>query len=534
MLDGRLEEKGAEVVWEVLPVPDFMNTPEERWTESQAKIAAAFRVELAEREELRDKRRKLIQSDLTSLKGGVATTIAGFDDRVKDFFHKKISMQQVLVREELKILKLAKLLRDEQDVLQREQQLSVELRQLQLQIATSADALAETTNFVKQEELAFYKLRKEDALLDKSFKARYLRDAANITMAEDYIDSLVVLFRRRAAVVPKGRRSVVSTASDSLELDREEDCPDGLEDALWMLLVIMRNEKIGSEAIKVQAEKDLAEKKQFLSRRKAEHKALVSQRVNASHTVTALRKSRLEESLNIEVLINIKQGQVEINHTDDFEPDYDSAVLLSRSVVEQLNEKVIALADSKITHMTEKMKKQSGIHMLEWEHKRLGMLAADLQSKTKDVHGLRVTRHMTLDGAGETNEEKNRRENDVLEKTIKQQQGLLESMVADRKRQALALTRKIRGLDKETSTIVPEIQDLSSTVDERATMCRVHMTATGGKSKVDARLQAASSRRALVETVKAQADEISFLRDELERRRMKTFPAFIPGQHVAF
>lgn len=534
MLDGRLEEKGAEEVWEDLPVPEFMATPEDRWTDAQTKVADAFKKEVKERDELRDKRRKLIQSDLTSLKAGVATSISQFDDRLNDFFHKKIRLQQIFIREELKILKLAKALRDEQEILGQEKALSMELQDLRGKIRETDANWAAAKEVVSAHEAEYTTTRRADTQLDKTFKVRFVKESSNPGQAEDYIDMLAKLFKKR----PRKSKMVGlhELPEDELALDSSpegDDYPEGLDRAVWDELVVMRNEKLASEAKKRAKEADVADKRAFLNRRKVEAKAKVDRQAAVLEELGQLRKSRLNDALNLEIVVKIKQGQVEIAHSDDFEPDYDSAVLIDRSAVETLNEEVVKLAEVKVQHMTEKMKKQSGIHKLEWEHRRLGMEAEDLHRKTKDIQMLRVTRHMTLDGDSGT-EDRNRKANDTLEQTIKQQEKLVKTQLADRKRQAMAITRKIRGLKAETVRFEPEITELSNTVDERATMCRVHMAATGGKSKTDARLHAASSRRALVETVKAQADEISFLRDELERRRMKTFPAFIPGQHVAF
>ena len=452
---------------------------------------------------------------------------------MKEFFHNKIRLQQVFIREELKILKLAKALRDEQEILGQEQALSQELQELRGKIReTDANWMA-AKEVISTHEAEYTAIRRADTQLDKTFKARFLQKSSNAGQAEDYMDMLVKLFKKR----PRKSKVGLESMEDELKLDASpegDDFPEGLDQAVWDELVTMRNEKLASETNKRAKEADVAEKRAFLSRRRAEAKAAVARQAAVLDELGELRKSRLDDSLNLEIVVKIKQGQVEVAHADDFEPNYDAAVLIHRDAVEALNVEVVKLAEVKVQHMTEKMKKQSGIHKLEWQHRRLGMNAEDLQRKTKDVQMLRVTRHMTLEGDSGSTEDRNRKANDILEKTIKQQEQLMKSQLDDRGRQAMAITRKIRGLNKETVKFEPEITELSNTVDERATMCRVHMAATGGKSKVDARLHAASSRRALVETVKAQADEISFLRDELERRRMKTFPAFIPGQHVAF
>lgn len=60
-------------------------------------------------------------------------------------------------------------------------------------------------------------------------------------------------------------------------------------------------------------------------------------------------------------------------HGSDFEPDFSSAVLIEKDVVDSLNSTIRNLGDAKIQHMTNRMDYRKGIHMLEWEHKRLDM-----------------------------------------------------------------------------------------------------------------------------------------------------------------
>lgn len=94
----------------------------------QRKKLAAYKQEVSARDELRDKRRKLLNSDLASLEQGVETLISGFDKRLEDCFKSKISKLQQIIRNELQILKLAKILRDEEEAIEEEERLTSELK----------------------------------------------------------------------------------------------------------------------------------------------------------------------------------------------------------------------------------------------------------------------------------------------------------------------------------------------------------------------------------------------------------------------
>ena len=62
---------------------------------------------------------------------------------------------------------------------------------------------------------------------------------------------------------------------------------------------------------------------------------------------------------------------MEVVQSNDFEPDYNSGVLVHRSIVEELNGGLRKLALAKVAHLQQKMELRKGIHRLEWEHRRL-------------------------------------------------------------------------------------------------------------------------------------------------------------------
>ena len=65
--------------------------------------------------------------------------------------------------------------------------------------------------------------------------------------------------------------------------------------------------------------------------------------------------------------------QVEVQQLNDFDPNFSSAVLIHRGVVEDLNASLRKLALAKVEHLKQRMELRKGIHRLEWEHKRLDL-----------------------------------------------------------------------------------------------------------------------------------------------------------------
>ena len=126
--------------------------------------------------------------------------------------------------------------------------------------------------------------------------------------------------------------------------------------------------------------------------------------------------------MNVEVLITVQNGQVEIQHDNDFDPMFDDAVLIHRRMVENLNATTRKLAtvwchcccvgcctsasclqtrtqdsfilltffslpfpflifcfgrahsmQGKIEHLQQAIQMSQGVRLLEWEHKRLDL-----------------------------------------------------------------------------------------------------------------------------------------------------------------
>ncbi|KAG5461044.1 MAG: hypothetical protein BJ554DRAFT_6833 [Olpidium bornovanus] len=84
--------------------------------------------------------------------------------------------------------------------------------------------------------------------------------------------------------------------------------------------------------------------------------------------------------------------------------------------------------------------------------------------------------------------------------------------------------------DEENRLLDVQLAELELAVAERA---KIH-EAQGAKHKVgsspDTRLKAIAERSKLVDLAKAQQQDLTILREESERLRMRTFPAFPTGR----
>ncbi len=90
----------------------------------------------------------------------------------------------------------------------------------------------------------------------------------------------------------------------------------------------------------------------------------------------------MRNNVDLYTVLVLKQGQLEVQYTNSFDPNFHDAVLIHRSVVEDLNATTKKLGQAKIEHMEKKAEYTRGIHVLEWENKTLDMLVSQSVSQS--------------------------------------------------------------------------------------------------------------------------------------------------------
>jgi hypothetical protein len=117
---------------------------------------------------------------------------------------------------------------------------------------------------------------------------------------------------------------------------------------VWDRIVELREEKLRSELEVNHSATELAHRDAFFARREAEEGALTSQVESILDELDASRQKRFEGATDVEILVPVKQGQMEVIHASDFEPNYENTVLIPSGMVEALNNQVVALGDIKV------------------------------------------------------------------------------------------------------------------------------------------------------------------------------------------
>jgi len=269
----------------------------------------------------------------------------------------------------------------------------------------------------------------------------------------------------------------------------------------------------------------LADMMSFMTKRQEEDDTLKNDIEDIGHQINKLKEDEQRFILNLEVQLLLKQGQIEVD-AGPFIRDFRDSVLVHRSVVEDLNNTIKQLGESKIASMVESKDFRKGIIQLEWEHKKMSMQMEDLENKMKDIQFIKVTREIQAFLQEEDYEAKKALEIATLEQTIALQKKHHEKNLYERKRILTDLTKNVRCKGTSNNKLDQDLLDLNVVVNERR-----HIEEVNADNKVDLgadkRYQEIVQRRKLVDLAKAQAQEVAVLRAEVERLRMRTFPALV-------
>ncbi|XP_070541265.1 cilia- and flagella-associated protein 43-like isoform X2 [Ptychodera flava] len=542
MMGGVLEVKKEDELKKDIPVPAFMSKPQEEWSEDEKKLAQDYERKVKELNEEREKYRKALESELKKLQTTLADTTGNFDDKLTDLFQKKIKTEMVINQEELKIVRLQFSLLQEEELGTKEAEIARRLKSRQTRKTGGQLAVINAKKEADQFRDTYDILVAEDKVLDKVFR----REFNDVPTSQ--VDQLYKLFRRRPrgrrgaehsmdlpSISPYGerppspRQQLSNLLKGLTELDDESHMPEGVELSVWERMCLARKNKLESEQNVKQKALVMADMNAFLQRRQEEDENLKAEIEELLERINNVQEEKLRFMCNLEVQFLLKQGQVEVD-PGPFVYDHTDSILIHRGVTEDLNATIRQLGEQKIAAMTESKDFRKGIHVLEWEHNKNLMKIEDLLNKARDIQSLKVSRELQKYLNDADHESKKQQEIGKLEETLDLQDRHHEKNVRERKDILGNIRKVIRRKEKENSKLMRELQEFNVSVAERK-----HIDAVNADRHADSgaekRMHDIVQRRKLVDLAKAQAQEVAVLRAEVERLRMRTFPALVQVEH---
>ncbi|XP_072095169.1 cilia- and flagella-associated protein 43 [Mobula birostris] len=541
MMGGVLEAKKSDILKLEVPVPYFMNLPEYEWNEEQVKQAKEYNIKERALREEKDKYRKTLESELRKLQASITETTNAFDDLINKLFEKKVRTEMIIYQEELKICNLVFSLQIEEEIQNRNAQLQHLLAEQKASVGVKSRLVQETRMMVETFREAYDDLVAEDRLLDRGFRKEFFD--VNAAM----VDQLYKLYKRRPKVQMK--RTQVATAnpfgdqSESFsdgyahllaamdDLDSTRFKPEHLDPLVWKRFCDVRRMKVESEQqVKLKAV-TLAEMQSFLQKRINDDEHSNQMISNYTQDIKNLREIKSQFQLNLMIQLVLKQGQVEVLG-DDFILDYSSFLLLNKSVVEDLNNTIQLLGEKKVAIMVECKDFKKGIAQLEWEYKKMLMQVDDLDNKIRDILKFRITKQAQMYLREDNYEAQVNQHIMIMERSVEGQEKFHGKVILQKGDDIKKLKKQISQLKRDMKVMDQLLKEQHISVSERQHV--QEMTTVVKPEDALARFKELMQHRRLVELTRAQAEDITILRNELEKQRMRTFPVLTEKQEQIY
>ncbi|XP_069827504.1 cilia- and flagella-associated protein 43 isoform X2 [Dendropsophus ebraccatus] len=543
MMGGVLEVKKEDILRMEVTQPSFASKAETEWTEEEKKQFKEYDKKSKELNEEKEKYRKILEAEMKKIQASIIETTVAFDETLTRLFEKKVKCEMVIYQEELKISNLLFSILIEEEINIRAAQLNQIMDKKRKQKNQTSDLVKTFRAAVESFRESYDDLVAEDKLLDRGFKKEFSDVPAH------HVDQLYKLYRKRPRVqrlrtqteseAPFGDRpgsakahndSIVQLMKAMDELDDPVHMPEGLDLAVWERFCLARRSKMEYEQQVKRKALVLAEMQEFLNKRIDEDERTRQDIEDIMQELNILRNEKMKFQLDLTVQFILKQGQVELEGTDLI-PNYTDAILLHRSVIEDLNSNIRGLGEQKIASMVESKDFRKGIFQLEWEHKKIQMEMEDLKKKSRDITMLRVTKEIQT-FLNETNYDMRiSNQMQILEETINVQEKQHEKNVRQYKQVIKDLEKHINKKKETNTQLDKELQDTLITFSERKHIYDVVGVEQSSEKNARERYMDIVQRRKMVDLVKAQAQEIAILRTELDRLRMKTFPALVQMEY---
>ncbi|XP_044924463.1 cilia- and flagella-associated protein 43 isoform X6 [Mustela putorius furo] len=541
MMGGVLEVKKEDILRMVIPQPAFMAKPDALWSEEERKQFKDYEKKVRELNEERDKYRKSLEAEMKKLQNSIQESTQNFDEHLKRLFERRVKAEMVVNQEELKINNLVFSLLLDEEISSREAFLNNYLTRKQEEKNQTSEAIQKA-----REDLDVYKehydnLLAEDKVLDRSFKKEFSE------IPSHQVDTLYKLFKRRprihkqkmhsdtAGIVPFGERpesgklnkdafAQLMKAMD--DLDNINNMPEGLDPSVWDHFCVTRRVKVENEHKVKQKAAGLMEMITFLRRRTEDDEKLQQEIEKVLHEQIVLQEEKVRFQLNLTIQVLLKQGQVEL---ENFQLllEYPDAILINKNIIEDLNSVIRTQGQKKVASMMESKDVHKGIFQIEWEHRKMEMEMEDLNQKAWDIQMLFFSRDRQKYLNEPNYETLIAIQIGIMEQTIAVLEKTHKKNVENCKKLLKKLGRYSNQKDVANYTLSCNLREELVAVSERKDICNAIGSKLTCEKIAKERYENMMQHQKLTKIAKQQAEQISILQAEVERLRMKTFPALV-------
>ncbi|VDL94261.1 unnamed protein product [Schistocephalus solidus] len=592
MMGGVLEVRREDELKKDIPKPAFVlaGKPEIEWTEDEKRIYKAYLKAVKELEEEREKYRKFLEADMKKNMAAIDEAKAKFNENMVELFATWLRYEVAILQEVVKIWKLKSSILLDEELRHHELVLQERVVDLQQRLEKLEVVIQEARDVLERVQEECELLAAEDRLMEKAFKKEfpdvhgavfdllnkaYKRRPKKIMLAAQIAAENEAEFRYRPSIpsLPATDNHAGNnnpylegiTLSRGLEMQWAalhralEDYDEinkmaeyNIDPSLWKRLYAVRLKKVDKEMELKIATHRLEEINEFLKRRQEEAATVAQQLRETEEELHGLNALVYSVTTNMDINIVMSQGQIEVEIPDNkLAHDFNGSLLINCSQVEKLNDQVIALAGEKLQHMNTIKEFKKRFKHLEWALREMLMKYEDLQTRQNDIKNFQITREIQrylqnedYDGMVTTEIFNSERAYAQLKKASLHF-NLLSSLSVllakqpyrNHERQMEFLRSRIKfykekqteKMRKENNRLTKELSDLNVSVWEARHIYEQIPFAMPDFVRAESCYKSLLHRTHLTKLIKVQEQQLTALREELERLQLRNFPNIADG-----
>jgi len=378
------------------------------------------------------------------------------------------------------------------------------------------------------------------ALLKSAANANNPNAPANAT--NHLYDNDVIIAREKdpfytsliAMLKKKKKNEVLLPILEPLRL--ESDCPEGfvVDQFSWAKLQELRTTRIEKEI-----EKNLLMNECNIMKTKL--LTIDNDELSYTNTINQLRNYRehyrkelKDMEINLDLLITILQGQDEMNG-DAIVTDYSQGLLIPIIIINKYNTRIKELGLEKINILIKIKIFRRKMNLIHWEAIHNTLQLKHYENYYTDIQLFRVTRDLQkviLEGENAFNQkercEKIQSRKEYLSKDYQTKQASILAKITALEKQLGEKENEISGLKSRIQELTTDVQLARSIKESKESkFATLGASNGGGEDYINKKMKKIMDRRHMVDIARAQAEEIDYLRQELDRMRQRTFPSFV-------
>jgi len=328
----------------------------------------------------------------------------------------------------------------------------------------------------------------------------------------------------------KDQRLAENHIPQMLPLNIDVDCPEGfvVDPFVWSKLQELRLARIAKEIEGKRQHTAYTELKKKLDELTHQEDAIIAQSdvLKARREEVSARLRELTEDLD--VVVSLRQGQDEVE-CGAVVTDYSNARLIPSSIIKKYNVRINELGKEKINVLSRIKQFRRKMNLVDWEVKHLRLEAWHLEEYFTDSQLFRVTRDLQkiIKDGSNSDQSRIRLEKIAIRKEFLRKNGDIK--VAKLAKAIEQLRVQMEEREYENSKFSGKIDTLKADVNVREQVVNHSKknAGGGGDARHGTRMRKVVARRKLVDTAQVQAEEIDYLKQELDKTRQKTFPSFV-------